>query len=311
MSSAVAILRTLKRLAREQRIQPQALLTRFGLERFLYRLSQWELSQPAALLHGRGPTTGREPDGFTLKGAWCFVAWGGDLHRPTKDIDLRRVGNASEATLRRIFSEACAIDGADDVVFDDGSIETRLLEQTALYTGVELKLHGLLGPKTRLKIKVDVVPGDAVVPEPVTRTRLTTLVPGLPEPLLHVYSRESVVAEKLHAIATLGMLNSRLKDYWDLHHLALDPLGFDGRALSRAILTTFARRDRQRPPAHLDGLSDTYVQLRASQWAFTTGLTDVMSDLRRFVLPLLAATTTGAELVGRWDHRRGWQEPLS
>lgn len=309
MATAKEILATLKRLGREQGVQPQALLTRFGLERFMYRLSQWEITRPEALTRGVPATAGCEPDGFTLKGAWCFVAWGGEAHRPTQDIDLRRVGDASEARLRQIFTEACAIDGADDVVFEPATLEARLLPHTDVYAGVQLSLRGVLGGKTRLKVKADVVPGDVVVPRPRARSRLSTLVPGLPEPLLFVYSRESVLAEKLHAMAKLGMLNSRLKDYWDLYHLALDPRGFDGPTLCRAVRMTFAHRDRERPPPHLPGLSDAYIAAHNTQWAYQRPLPAVVTELRRLLVPLLLSTSSGAELTGRWDYKAGWLEP--
>jgi hypothetical protein len=34
--------------------------------------------------------------------------------------------------------------------------------------------------------------------------------------MLHAYPRETVVAEKLEALTKLGLLNSRMKDYYDL-----------------------------------------------------------------------------------------------
>jgi hypothetical protein len=77
---------------------------------------------------------------------------------------------------------------------------------------------------------------------------------GMAAPKLRAYSRETVVAEKLEAIVKLGMLNSRFKDYFDLHYLA-QKFPFDGALLVKSIAGTFARRGTAFPaglPARLD-----------------------------------------------------------
>jgi len=108
------ILARIRGIARQTGVDPQALLTRFGLERFLYRLALWERHQ--------GFANPRSRDGFVLKGAWCFLAWNGEFHRPTKDVDLARRGDASEAGLVKLLAEMCGFEGADRVTFDPDSI---------------------------------------------------------------------------------------------------------------------------------------------------------------------------------------------
>lgn len=293
----------IRRLARERGSTPQALLTRFGIERLLYRLSLWEQQMEFR-------TPGRR-ESFTLKGAWCFLAWGDDLHRPTQDVDLRRVGDCSPDGLVLLFREVAAIDGSDAVRFEPSSVSATPIRATAQYGGVRLTLSGRLAGATRLVVKIDVVPGDVVWPEPTRRERVTTLLPPLPEPRLYVYSRESFVAEKLHAIASLGMLNSRLKDYRDLYHLARDARGFYGEHLADAVARTFARRDSARPPAEvaaLTGLSDGYAERPPGRWVFEPPLATVVVELRRLFGPVLAAAASGVKLAAHWRPETGWRE---
>jgi hypothetical protein len=92
--------------ARERKEDPNLVLIRYALERFLYRL-------------GRS----RHKDRFVLKGAMLFAAWTGQPHRPTRDLDLLGIGNSSDAALARAFSEIVrtAVE-PDGLEFDDHSI---------------------------------------------------------------------------------------------------------------------------------------------------------------------------------------------
>jgi hypothetical protein len=80
----------------------------------------------------------------------------------------------------------------------------------------------------------------------------------MPPPELRAYTRETFVAEKLEALVTLGMLNSRFKDYFDLHYLARN-FSFDGARLTTAIAGTFARRRTAFPDGLPVGLSSVFA----------------------------------------------------
>jgi len=101
---------------------------------------------------------------------------------------------------------------------------------------------------------VDIGFGDTVTPGPVESV-YPVLLDDLPAPRLLAYPTYTVVAEKLHAIALLGMTNSRLEDYFDLAML----LGRETLApdlLVRAIKATFERRDTIVPEPLPIGLSE-------------------------------------------------------
>jgi hypothetical protein len=93
------------------------------------------------------------------------------------------------------------------------------------------------------------------------------LLDDLPAPRLRAYPTYTVVAEKLHAIALLGMTNSRLKDYFDLSVL-LERETLDTALLAKAIKATFERRGMAVPDELPIGLTDEFAHdaSRQSLW---------------------------------------------
>jgi hypothetical protein len=120
--------------------------------------------------------------------------------------------------------------------------------------------------KARCKTQIDVGFGDAVTPAPVDSV-YPVLLDNLPAPRLRAYPTYTVVAEKLHAIAVLGMTNSRLKDYFDLSVL-LERETLVTDLLAQAIKATFERRRTAVPDALPIGLSDEFAHdaSRQSLW---------------------------------------------
>jgi predicted nucleotidyltransferase component of viral defense system len=146
-------------------------------------------------------------------------------------------------------------------------------------------------------VQVDIGIGDAVTPAPEWLEYPGLL--DLPRPRLRAYPRETVVAEKLHAIALLGLRNSRLKDYFDLYALAKEG-ALDRRHLVAAIAATFERRQLAVPDNLPSGLSEAFGKDRDknTQWAAfldrnrldAPSLVDVVTTLREaFVHPLSEA----------------------
>lgn len=214
----------------------QEVLTRYGIERFLYRLSL----TPAR-------------DTLWLKGALLFDLWFDVPHRPTRDADFLGFGSADQDALKSVVRDACTIDVPDGMRYEPDSIRVREIREDTHYAGLRVTLTGTL-KNARCPVQLDVGYGDAVTPGP-EEAVYPTLLDDLPAPRLKVYPRETVIAEKLEAIATLGIANSRMKDYFDLRALsregAIDPL-----ILSEAIRATFERRRTPLPVGRLLGLDD-------------------------------------------------------
>jgi len=248
-------------------------LTRFATERFLYRLS---------LLPAR--------EVFWLKGALLFDLWFDVPHRPTRDADFLGFGPADAATLAAAMREVCEVEAADAIVFDAASIVVEEIREDARYGGLRVRLVGRLG-NARCTVQLDVGFGDAVTPGPV-EALLPTLLDDLPPPRLRVYPRAAVVAEKLEAIVSLGMANSRMKDYFDLRALAREG-ALDAPRLAQAIAATFARRGTALPANVPLGLSDEFAAdpTKRAQWQgflnrnrlTAPALDEVVAEVREFL----------------------------
>ena len=100
----------------------QALLTRYVLERFLYRLGVSE-----------------HRDRFVVKGAMLFVLWEGDLHRTTRDLDLLGTGSGAVEDVERAVSDVLAAPVDDDgVAFDAASVRGAPIKEGQTYEGVRV-----------------------------------------------------------------------------------------------------------------------------------------------------------------------------
>jgi hypothetical protein len=168
-------------------------LVRFALERILYRLSQSE-----------------HADRFLLKGALLFALWYDMPHRPTRDADLLGFGPSDLDSIAQTFRDIASVDADDGIVFDPASVTAEEIRKEAGYAGARVLISGEIA-KARCKTQIDIGFGDAVTPGPV-HSVYPVLLEDLPAPRLRAYPTYTVVAEKLHAIALLGMTNSRLKD---------------------------------------------------------------------------------------------------
>lgn len=239
-SLAQSVQARLVRHSREIGVDPNLIFTRYGVERFLYRLSRSPYAEQ-----------------FVLKGALLFLAWLGETLRPTRDADLLGYGELSDDALKGILREVCAVEVEPDAVtFLPGTVEVQTIREEDAYGGRRVTLQARLG-KARIRVQVDVGIGDAVVPDPQWLEYPSLL--DLPRPRLRAYPREAVVAEKLHAVVLLGMRNSRMKDYFDMHALLREG-GMDARRLASAITATFVRRRTGVPEALPAGLSDAFSE---------------------------------------------------
>ena len=284
--------------ARAEKLDYNLLLTRYALERIIYRLSISE-----------------QRDQFLLKGALLFDLWFDVPHRPTHDADFLGFGSAEIPHIEEVFRDICRIEVEDGIVFQPDSVKAAEIRKEANYAGVRVTLMGILD-SARCPVQVDIGFGDAVVPGP-EDVHYPIILPGMPETQLRAYPRDTVVAEKLEALTSLGMLNSRMKDFFDLWVLAKHS-NFDGPVLSRAVAATFERRRTSIPQGAPTGLTDEFINdaQKEKQWqAFLRKnaidpmpLAAVISDLREFLLPVLATASANGSLGMAWRPGEGWRE---
>lgn len=214
-------------------------LVRFALERLLFRLS-----------------TSAHSDRFVLKGALLFTLWYDLPHRATRDADLLGFGLSDTGSMASVFRDIASVAADDGIVFDPASVRVGVIRKDAGYGGVRVTLNGKLA-NARCVAQVDVGFGDAVTPGP-TDAVYPVLLDDLPAPRLRTYPVYTVVAEKLHAIVVLGMVNSRVKDYLDLV-VIMEREALDEPTLALAIAATFQRRGTALPNAPPVGLSDEFA----------------------------------------------------
>lgn len=287
----------LLKLSKERGEDFNFVLVRYGLERLLYRLSRSSHAEQ-----------------FVLKGAMLFTVWAQHPHRATKDLDLHGVGSPEMERLAEVFRDVCATDVEDDgLSFDPKSVSATRIKEDAEYEGVRVTLSGKLG-SARIAVQIDVGFGDAISPAP-AMTEFPTLL-DQPSPRVRAYPRETVVAEKLHAIVYLGMANSRMKDFFDLWFLCRE-FAFDGPRLVQAIRATFERRATALPEGVPPGLTESFATdaTKQTQWkAFLRRsrvtdddhtLQEVVATISPFLLPALqAAREDGA--LSEWPPGGPW-----
>ena len=255
----------------------ELLLTRYALERLLYRLS-----------------VSPHRERFVLKGAMLLATWFDEPHRATRDVDLLGFGDAAEDALIDSFREIMAVEVDDGVSFDLKGLRIEAIREEVEYGGSRIRTTAALAG-ARIPITVDIGFGDAVEPG-VEDIDLPVLL-DMPSPHLRAYPPETVIAEKFHAMVVLGRANSRMKDYYDVWMLT-SAFDIEHERLRRAIVATFARRSTVIPAEVPDGLSDAFATDagKQRQWdAFARNLSGtipgfglVVSELRQRLAGFLA-----------------------
>lgn len=183
-------------LAKERNQTLDALLTRYVLERLLYRLSST-----------------KHRDRFVLKGAMLMATWFHDPHRPTRDLDLLGFGDPDPDALIGVFREICAMQADDAVIFDIQALAVDRIRDEQEYGGLRIKTTATVDG-ARVRVLIDIGFGDAIEPG-LTEVELPVLL-DVPAPRLRAYSRETVIAEKFEVMVKLGRANSRMKDLYDI-----------------------------------------------------------------------------------------------
>ena len=289
---AASIRQRLLNLARDRNEDFGLLLTKYALERLLFRISQSKHKMT-----------------FILKGALLFELWTEETHRPTRDADFLSIGSSDPRRFEAILKEICVLPVVDDgLVFDPSSVTARQIKEGAHYEGVRVSFLGYL-EKARIPIQLDIGFGDAVTP-PAVETAFPTMLGG-PAAVLLTYPRETVVAEKFEAMIKLGIANTRMKDFHDLYSLSR-LFSFEGQVLSEAIIRTFERRKTRLPSTLPTAFTAEFVEdeSKQRQWAAfnaknklyikSVPLKTVIGSIEQFIMPMLL----GVAAEGGWN--RSW-----
>ena len=264
----------LQNLSRETGQSFELMLTRYALERLLYRIS-----------------TSAYAERFVLKGAMLLTSWFEDPHRATRDLDLLGFGDPSPDAMIAAFREILAADVADGVEFDLDALRVDQIREALKYGGLRLRTTASISG-ARIAVTVDVGFGDTLEPDAEVIDYPSLL--DLPTPRLKAYARETVIAEKFQAMVVLGRANSRMKDFYDIW-LLNQSFQFDDGRLARAIAATFERRGTEIPAKLPDALTPAFAEdeHKQRQWnvflenvALHPGsLADVIAGVAGFIMP--------------------------
>jgi predicted nucleotidyltransferase component of viral defense system len=272
------------------------LLQYYGLERFLYRLS-----------------ASKYQDKFILKGALLFTVWRQSVIRSTVDIDLLGKVSNDPTDIVKIFQKICDLHVEEDGLrFESSSVAAESITLDADYQGVRVQLYGYLDT-ARIRVQVDIGFSDVITPGSEVSDYPTIL--DSPVPRLNCYNKETAIAEKLQAMVKLDILNSRMKDIYDIWILSRH-FEFDSVSLMNAIVNTFRRRGTE-VTANITTFTEQYYhnEEKIAQWKgflkrskvsnIPEDLKEVIGHIKTFLLPVLT------HIAQEDEFRKIWKSELS
>ena len=277
----------------------QVILNRYGLERFLYRIS-------------RSPFADR----LILKGAFSFELWGHQLYRPTRDMDFLGIFEPSPDEINRVFIQVCRQDvESDGLEFDPDSVSVEPIRGQDDFGGLRVFLTAHLG-RIRIRLQFDVAVIGRITLKP-GKVDFPALL-SFPAPRISIYPKELTIADKFHALCKLGMLNSRIKDHYDIFQLSRH-FAFEGTDLRNGLHMIFEDVKSVIPSGIPDGLSDAFGHLpekqllwrqfltRIGKGSVDIDLSHVIECIRDFVLPPARAAVGNVEFDAFWPAGGPWR----
>lgn len=286
----------LMNVARAEKIDFDFLLLRYFQERFLYRLAISEFS-----------------DCFILKGGLLLICLKMPRSRPTKDIDfLAKEIKNDPVELEHIFKIIANIPCDDGVKFFPTSVISERIKEDVDYEGIRIKVDATLG-QARKKLQMDIGFGEIIIPQAI-QMDFPTLLEEKP-PRIKVYSIESIISEKFEAMVKLAMVNSRMKDFYDIYTLSVS-CNFQSDSLKKAIESTFQRRKTSIPDNLLMFRSKFYRdEEKQKQWsAFLRKLrlhdvnrefNEIMERITSFLKPIVDSIKDEKKGIKTWDAKAG------
>jgi predicted nucleotidyltransferase component of viral defense system len=248
-------------ISKENNIDFQVILNRFGTEQFLARLSQSEMVSQ-----------------FVFKGG-SLLMYLIETNRKTRDIDfsIKRLSN-QVGNLVTIIQSILEVDLDDGIVWDKPVGET-LSHPDMQEPGARIMSNFSLD-RMRGQIQMDLALGDNVDPVYLMLPRLQ--YKGVPlfggNFSILTYPPESIFAEKLHIAVAKKENNSRMKDYYDL--LKLCQSSMNHLKLRNCIETTFSNRATQMIDLiSFDTSSIEAMQLRWSSFLAKERLKDAPNNI--------------------------------
>ena len=227
----------IKSVAKQNNADARTLMRIYMMERFLERLAQSEYR-----------------DNFIIKGGILVTAMIGVVHRSTMDIDtsMKNLNLSAEDALR-VVNQVKDIDLDDGVSFDVKDVSNIMDEME--YPGIRVTMNANVG-RLITPLKIDISTGDVITPRAIEFNYDLLLEDRSIS--LWSYNLETILAEKLQTVLARGILNTRMRDFYDIRVL-LDT--YEDKVNKAVLKDAFAATCKKRGTDHLQEQAEEIIKI--------------------------------------------------
>ena len=227
----------IKSVAKQNNADARTLMRIYMMERFLERLAQSEYR-----------------DNFIIKGGILVTAMIGVAHRSTMDIDtsMKNLNLSAEDDLR-VVNQVKDIDLDDGVSFEVKDVSNIMDEME--YPGIRVTMNANVG-KLITPLKIDISTGDVITPRAIEFNYDLLLEDRSIS--LWSYNLETILAEKLQTVLARGILNTRMRDFYDIRML-LDT--YEDKVNKAVLKDAFAATCKKRGTDHLQEQAEEIIKI--------------------------------------------------
>lgn len=227
----------IKSVAKQNNADARTLMRIYMMERFLERLAQSEYR-----------------DNFIIKGGILVTAMIGVAHRSTMDIDtsMKNLNLSAEDALR-VVNQVKDIDLDDGVSFEVKDVSNIMDEME--YPGIRVTMNANVG-RLITPLKIDISTGDVITPRAIEFNYDLLLEDRSIS--LWSYNLETILAEKLQTVLARGILNTRMRDFYDIRML-LDT--YEDKVNKVVLKDAFAATCNKRGTDHLQEQAEEIIKI--------------------------------------------------
>ena len=227
----------IKSVAKQNNADARTLMRIYMMERFLERLAQSEYR-----------------DNFIIKGGILVTAMIGVAHRSTMDIDtsMKNLNLSAEDALR-VVNQVKDIDLDDGVSFEVKDVSNIMDEME--YPGIRVTMNANVG-RLITPLKIDISTGDVIIPRAIEFNYDLLLEDRSIS--LWSYNLETILAEKLQTVLARGILNTRMRDFYDIRML-LDT--YEDKVNKAVLKDAFAATCKKRGTDHLQEQAEEIIKI--------------------------------------------------
>lgn len=244
----------IKSVAKQNNADARTLMRIYMMERFLERLAQSEYR-----------------DNFIIKGGILVTAMIGVAHRSTMDIDtsMKNLNLSAEDALR-VVNQVKDIDLDDGVSFEVKDVSNIMDEME--YPGIRVTMNANVG-RLITPLKIDISTGDVITPRAIEFNYDLLLEDRSIS--LWSYNLETILAEKLQTVLARGILNTRMRDFYDIRML-LDT--YEDKVNKVVLKDAFAATCNKRGTDHLQEQAEEIIKIIEADAQEHISLTDAKID---------------------------------